>query len=46
MEKRVYVLPEKIDADIARLKLKTLGISFDKLTAEQKKYLTSWEMGT
>ncbi len=46
MEKRVYVLPEKIDADIARLKLKTLGISFDKLTAEQKKYLSSWEMGT
>ena len=45
-EKRVYTLPEKVDQDIASLKLKSMGISIDKLTAEQKKYLASWEMGT
>jgi len=45
-EKRVYTLPEKVDQDIAALKLKSMGISIDKLTPEQKKYLASWEMGT
>jgi adenosylhomocysteinase len=46
LEKRVYKVPEKIDARIAELKLKSMGTSIDKLTAEQKKYLASWEMGT
>ncbi len=46
LEKRVYTLPEKVDQDISALKLKSMGISIDKLTAEQKKYLASWEMGT
>jgi len=45
-EKKVYTLPESIDQDIAALKLKSMGISIDKLTSEQKKYLASWEMGT
>lgn len=45
-EPKVYTLPEKIDTDIASLKLKSMGISIDKLTPEQKKYLASWEMGT
>ncbi len=45
-EKRVYTLPDKIDQEIARIKLKSMGISIDKLTVEQKKYLSSWEMGT
>ena len=31
---------------IARLKLKAMGVKIDKLTKEQKKYLTSWDMGT
>ena len=35
-----------IDQMIAKLKLKALGIKIDTLTAEQKKYLSSWEMGT
>ena len=39
-------LPEKIDNRIAALKLKSMGIAIDRLTAEQKKYLTSWEVGT
>jgi adenosylhomocysteinase len=42
----VYAVPEEIDRDIARLKLKSMGIRIDRLTAEQKKYLQSWEMGT
>ncbi len=46
LKKTVYVVPEKIDAAIAALKLKSMGTSIDKLTPEQKKYLASWEMGT
>ncbi len=45
-EKRVYTLPEKVDYDIAAIKLKSMGIGIDKLTKEQKIYLASWEMGT
>ncbi|MBU2560515.1 adenosylhomocysteinase [archaeon] len=43
---KVYGVPERIDKDVARLKLASMGIKIDTLTAEQKKYLTSWEMGT
>ncbi|MFQ5465171.1 MAG: adenosylhomocysteinase [Thermodesulfobacteriota bacterium] len=43
---QVYVVPEEIDREIARFKLASLGIKVDKLTAEQKKYLASWDMGT
>ncbi len=46
LEKKVYRVPEDIDREIARLKLKAMGIKIDTLTAEQKKYLASWEMGT
>ena len=42
----VYTIPEAIDREIARLKLLSMGIKIDKLTAEQKKYLASWEEGT
>jgi len=42
----VYSLPLNIDQEIARLKLKSMGIKIDKLTLEQKRYLTSWEIGT
>jgi len=44
--KKVYVVPEQIDSYIAALKLKSMGVRIDKLTAAQKKYLASWEMGT
>ncbi len=43
---KVYKLPERIDKMVARLKLKTMGISIDRLTREQKKYLKSWQEGT
>lgn len=46
LEKKVYSVPEKIDKEIARLKLKAMGIKIDTLTPEQRKYLKSWEMGT
>jgi adenosylhomocysteinase len=46
LEKRVYEVPQAIDAQVAKLKLAALGIKIDTLTGEQKKYLQSWEMGT
>ncbi|MCL2102461.1 MAG: adenosylhomocysteinase [Syntrophorhabdaceae bacterium] len=46
LTKDVHVVPEKIDREIARLKLAASGVRIDQLTKEQKKYLSSWEMGT
>lgn len=46
LERKVYSVPTEIDNEIARLKLKAIGISIDTLTAEQEHYLSSWEMGT
>jgi adenosylhomocysteinase len=46
LENKVYAVPEKIDSEIARLKLKSLGVTIDHLTPEQKEYLASWELGT
>ena len=42
----VYPVPEKIDRLIAKEKLVSVGITIDKLTGEQKKYLASWDLGT
>jgi adenosylhomocysteinase len=42
----VYTIPEKLDREIARLKLAAMGIKIDKLTKDQTKYLSSWEEGT
>ncbi len=46
LENTVYSVPEDIDREIARLKLASLGVAIDRLTPEQEKYLSSWEMGT
>lgn len=46
LERKVYSLPEKLDMEIARLKLLSMGVAIDKLTPQQKEYLSSWEMGT
>ena len=43
---KVHPVPKKIDKQVARLKLNSMGISIDRLTPEQKEYLTSWEQGT
>jgi adenosylhomocysteinase len=46
LEKKVYDVPTQVDQSVARTKLKARGVKIDKLTPEQKKYLSSWEMGT
>jgi adenosylhomocysteinase len=46
LERRVYPVPAVIDQEIARLKLMSMGISIDTLTAEQEEYLRSWQEGT
>jgi adenosylhomocysteinase len=39
-------VPTEIDQEVARLKLRSMNINIDELTAEQRKYLESWEAGT
>ena len=46
LEKRVYSVPAEVDAEIARIKLSAMEVNIDTLTAEQVKYLNSWEEGT
>ncbi len=46
MQAKVYAVPREIDEEIARMKLESMGIKIDRLTAEQKKYLTAWDEGT
>ncbi len=46
LEPRVYGVPEEIDREIARLKLESMGVEIDSLTAEQARYLASWDEGT
>jgi adenosylhomocysteinase len=46
LEKKVHAVPEEIDREIARLKLKAMGVKIDRLTPEQEKYISSWEEGT
>ena len=46
LEKKVYVIPEEIDREIARLKMEAMGVQIDTLTEEQEQYLSSWEEGT
>jgi adenosylhomocysteinase len=42
----VYEVPQEIDEQVAHLKLSSLGLTIDKMTNEQKKYLCSWDIGT
>jgi len=46
LEARVYVVPEEIDREIARLKLHALGTTIDRMTPEQEEYMRSWQEGT
>jgi len=46
LEPRVYPVPEEIDQEVARLKLRGMGVEIDTLTREQEAYLKSWEEGT
>jgi adenosylhomocysteinase len=42
----VLQLPAEVDDVIAGLQLTSMGVKIDTLTAEQKKYLASWDEGT
>ncbi|KQM11659.1 adenosylhomocysteinase [Methanomassiliicoccales archaeon RumEn M1] len=46
MEPRVYDVPEELDQQVARTKLKVMGVRIDALTEEQRKYLEGWQEGT
>jgi adenosylhomocysteinase len=46
LQTKVYIVPKDIDEKVAELKLKSMNVNIDELTAEQKKYLSTWEMGT
>ncbi len=46
LEPKVYVVPDDIDREIARVKLETMGVQIDTLTDEQARYLASWNEGT
>ncbi len=46
LKPRVYVLPKEVDERVARLKLRAMGMRFDRLTPSQRKYLHSWQEGT
>ena len=46
LKPQVYDVPRDIDEEVGRLKLLSMGITIDTLTAEQDKYLASWEVGT
>jgi adenosylhomocysteinase len=46
MDAAVHTVPDNIDYDVASLKLKTMGITIDSLSEEQKRYMSGWEEGT
>ena len=46
LKKKVYPVPKNIDKQVARMKLKTLGVRLNKLTAEQRVYQAGWKEGT
>jgi adenosylhomocysteinase len=46
LQTKVYTVPKELDEKVAELKLKSMEVTIDELTDEQKKYLSTWEMGT
>ncbi len=46
LEKRVHQVPEEVDQEIARLKLRSMGITIDSMTKEQEDYQKAWQEGT
>ncbi|MBI4516527.1 MAG: adenosylhomocysteinase [Deltaproteobacteria bacterium] len=43
---RVHEVPKDIEETVATLKLASMGIKLDRLTTDQRHYLTSWSEGT
>jgi adenosylhomocysteinase len=46
MDRTVHTISGEMDAEIAMIKLRTMGVTIDSLTREQKKYMSGWEEGT
>jgi len=46
LERKVHPVPEEIDREIARLKFASIRITIDAPTAEQLRYMSSWQEGT
>ncbi len=46
LQSKVYTVPKELDEKVAELKLNSMNVKIDQLTEEQKKYLSTWEMGT
>jgi adenosylhomocysteinase len=46
LEPQVYIVPDDMDREVARLKLASLGITIDTMTPEQLAYVNSWQEGT
>lgn len=46
LQNKLYILPREVDVEIAKIKLKSMGIEIDTLTQEQFEYLNSWKSGT
>ncbi|MCJ7611240.1 MAG: adenosylhomocysteinase [Candidatus Aminicenantes bacterium] len=46
LQKMVYGVPAKIDEEISKLKLRSMGVAIDTLTPEQKRYQAEWQEGT
>ncbi|MGC9104867.1 MAG: adenosylhomocysteinase [Thermoprotei archaeon] len=46
LERKVYNVPQEIDEEVARLKLKGMGIELDEMTEEQREYMKQWRYGT
>ncbi len=44
LERKVYKIPDEIDEEIAKMKLKALGIEIDEMTPEQREYVNSWRL--
>lgn len=45
LEKRIYMVPEEVDKQVARMKLDSMGVKVDRLSIEQERYLSSWPEG-
>jgi len=46
LEPGIHSIPREVDREIARLKLKAMGVQIDDLSQEQIKYMNSWTEGT
>lgn len=46
LQNKVYPVPKEIDQEVAKIKLKSLGLKIDSLTEDQIRYMNEWTEGT